>query len=249
MEQGFSARFAHDAGGVPLLRAVESSVDSGAEKRALFRLLARVEEMERHRIARELHDTTAQDLVAINLNLQRLGRRYPAGPTRELLDETCALIDQTQNDLRTMSYVLHPPPVSEAGLGAALEAMVRGLAKRARFQVRVESNIRSRLPSEVEEALYRVAQEALINAGRHANSSAVKIRCNRIGDRVVLEVEDDGIGFDAGGEAAVLGVGLRSIRARVADIGGRLDIKPGKAAGTLVRVSVLLDCGDTDEAA
>ena len=247
--EGFSANFARDAGGAPLLRLVESSVDSRAEKRALFRLLARVEEMERHRIARELHDTTAQDLVAINLNLQRLGKRYASGPERALLDETCALIDQTQNDLRTMSYVLHPPPVSDAGLGAALEAMVRGLAKRARFHVRVESNIRDRLPSEVEEALYRVAQEALINAGRHANPSTVTIRCNRLGQRVQLEIEDDGIGFDAGGESAMLGVGLRSIHARVTDIGGRLEITPGEAAGTMVRVSVSLRWGDTDEAA
>lgn len=241
--------FADDARAVPLLRAVETSVDSRAEKRALYRLLARVEEMERHRIARELHDTTAQDLVAINLNLQRLGKRYQSGPERALLDETCALISQTQNDLRTMSYVLHPPPVSEAGLGAALDAMVRGLARRARFRVHVQSNVRERLPSEVEEALYRVAQEALINAGRHAGPSAVTIRCNQIGPRVVLEIEDDGIGFDSGGEAAMLGVGLRSIKARVADIGGSLDIKPGASAGTLVRVSLILDEEDEDEAA
>ncbi|HYJ52969.1 MAG TPA: sensor histidine kinase [Allosphingosinicella sp.] len=249
MDQGFSAHFARDGHDAPLLRAVESSVDTRAEKRALFRLLARVEEMERHRIARDLHDTTAQDLVAINLNLRRLGRHCRAAATRELLDETCALIDQTQNDLRTMSYVLHPPPVSDGGLGAALEAMVRGLGKRARFHVRFESNIRGRLPAEIEEALYRVAQEALINAGRHANPSFVAIRCNRIGERIELEIEDDGVGFDAGGEAAMLGVGLRSIQARVADIGGGLDIKPGAAAGTLIRVSVTLERGDADEAA
>ncbi|TMJ19891.1 MAG: sensor histidine kinase [Alphaproteobacteria bacterium] len=249
MEQGFSARFANDASGAPLLRLVESSIDARAEKRALFRLLARVEEMERHRIARELHDTTAQDLVAINLNLRMLGRRCRTDATRALLDETCALIDQTQNDLRTMSYVLHPPPVTDSGLGAALEAMVRGLAKRARFHVRFESNIRDRLPHEVEEALYRVAQEALINAGKHASPSAVTIRCNRVGQRIELEIEDDGVGFDAGGESAMLGVGLRSIQARVSDIGGRVSIKPGAAAGTLIRVSVSLACEPTGEAA
>jgi two-component system NarL family sensor kinase len=248
MERGLSSHFVHDAQAAPLLRVVESSVDNRAEKRALFRLLARVEENERHRIARELHDTTAQDLVAINLNLRRLGKRFRGAAERELLDETYALIDQTQNDLRTMSYVLHPPPVSDAGLGEALEAMVRGLAKRARFSVDLETNIRSRLPANVEEALYRVAQEALINAGKHADPSAVTIRCNRIGDRVELEIEDDGIGFEVGGGAAVLGVGLRSIQARVADVGGRLEIRPSPA-GTSIRVSVPLEWEDAGEAA
>jgi len=248
MDQRISSLFAGEGHDIPFLRAVQSAPDPRAEKRALFRLLARVEEMERHRIARELHDTTAQDLVAINLNLRMLGKRYPEGPTRELLDETCAMIDQTQNDLRTMSYVLHPPPVSEAGLGAALESMVRGLARRARFHVRVESNVRDRLPEEVEEALYRVAQEALINAGKHAFPSAVIIRCNRIGERVELEIEDDGIGFESPGEAAMLGVGLRSIRARVADIGGRLEVRPSPA-GTTIRVSVSLEREDAGEAA
>jgi two-component system NarL family sensor kinase len=248
MERGLSSHFVHDAQAAPLLRVVESSVDNRAEKRALFRLLARVEENERHRIARELHDTTAQDLVAINLNLRRLGKLFLSDADRDLLDETYALIDQTQNDLRTMSYVLHPPPVSDAGLGGALEAMVRGLAKRARFRVNLETNIRSRLPANVEEALYRVAQEALINAGKHADPSAVTIRCNRIGDWVELEVEDDGIGFQVGGGAAVLGVGLRSIQARIADVGGRLEIKPSPA-GTSIRVSVPLGWEDAGEAA
>jgi len=248
MDQRITSFFSGSVQDVPLLRAVESAPDNRAEKQALFRLLARVEEMERHRIARELHDTTAQDLVAINLNLRRLGRRCRKGPPRELLDETCALIDQTQNDLRTMSYVLHPPPVSDSGLGGALEAMVHGLMRRARFQLRLESNIRSRLPGEIEEALYRVAQEALINAGKHAQPSAVTIRCNRIGDRIELEVEDDGIGFEAAGEAALLGVGLRSIKARVRDIGGSLAIVPS-AHGTFIRVVVPLETEDADEAA
>jgi len=248
MDQRISSFFSGDAHGIPLLRAVQSAPDPRAEKRALFRLLARVEEMERHRIARELHDTTAQDLVAINLNLRRLGQGCPEGPARALLDETCALIDQTQNDLRTMSYVLHPPPVSEGGLGVALAAMVRGLAQRARFRVRVDSNIRERLPGDVEEALYRVAQEALINAGKHAFPSAVTIRCNLVGDRVELEIEDDGIGFEAAGDAAMRGVGLRSIRARVADVGGRLEVKPSPA-GTTIRVSVSLEREDAGEAA
>jgi signal transduction histidine kinase len=248
VDQGGFSDIAEEVPGAGAPEPGHRGLEYPLRKRALFRLLARAEENERHRIARELHDTTAQDLVAIGLNLRRLERGCIEESSRTLLDETCALLKQTQRDLRTMSYVLHPPAVEPTGLRVALETMVRGLTGRARFETRVECNVEARLDSDVEETLYRVAQEALINVCRHASACSVTIRCNRIGDRVELEVEDDGVGFDSGGEAPLLGVGLRAIRARVRAIGGSFALVP-RSVGTLVSVVLPLRPIDVSPAA
>ena len=242
MEQVNFTKVVNDPDDPRAAGAAEDAIQP-AHKRSLFRMLARAEEKERRRIARELHDTTSQDLVAVGLNLRRIEKVCQPAPlsaeTHQLFEQTSQLLRQVQQDLRTMSYVLHPPPVDEAGLAVALQTLATGLSKRGRFRVALESNLSGRIPVAIEEALYRVAQEALINCCRHAHPSKGAIRCNLVGDTVVLEVEDDGVGFDGAGEAPMLGVGLRAIRARVRAVGGEMEVVR-LDQGTLVRARVPL---------
>jgi len=204
---------------------------------ALTRLLAGAEEKERRRIARELHDTTAQDLFAIDLNLHRIERSCAQPQLHELFAETCGLLKRAQHDIRTMSFLLHPPPVDEGGLATALEAMVDELGNRSGLHTVLHSNMIGRLPELFETNLYRVIQEALINVQRHAQATRAIVRCTRNGDNVTIEIEDDGIGFDVDPVAALAGVGMRAMRERVNEIDGVLTIVP-LDPGTLVRAVI-----------
>ena len=204
---------------------------------ALTRLLAGAEEKERRRIARELHDTTAQDLFAIDLNLHRIERSCAQPQLHALFSETSDLLKRAQHDLRTMSFLLHPPPVDEGGLADALEVMVDELGKRSGLRTRLQSNLIGRLPERFETNLYRVVQEALINVQRHAKATRAVVRCRRDGDFITIEIEDDGIGFDDDPDAALAGVGMRAMRERVSEIDGVLTIV-ALDPGTLVRARI-----------
>jgi len=204
---------------------------------ALTRLLAGAEEKERRRIARELHDTTAQDLFAIDLNLHRIERSCAQPQLQALFSETCDLLKRAQHDIRTMSFLLHPPPVDEGGLATALEAMVGELGNRSGLRTLFHSNLIGRLPELFETNLYRVVQEALINVQRHARATQAVVRCIRGGDFITIEVEDDGIGFDVDPQAALAGVGMRAMRERVNELDGVLTID-ALDPGTLVRAII-----------
>jgi signal transduction histidine kinase len=204
---------------------------------ALTRLLAGAEENERRRIARELHDTTAQDLFAIDLNLHRIERSCAQPQLHELFSETCDLLKRAQHDIRTMSFLLHPPPVDESGLASALESMVEELGNRSGLKLLFQSNLIARLPELFETNLYRVVQEALINVQRHARATQAVVRCTRRGDFITIEIEDDGIGLAMDPEAALAGVGMRAMRDRVNEIDGVLTIVP-LHPGTLVRAII-----------
>ena len=204
---------------------------------ALTRLLAGAEEKERRRIARELHDTTAQDLFAIDLNLHRIERSCDQPQLQALFSETSDLLRRAQHDIRTMSFLLHPPPVDEGGLAAALEAMVDELGNRSGLRTLFQSNLIGRLPEMFETNLYRVVQEALINVQRHAQATRAVVRCTRDGDFIAIEIEDDGIGFDDDPGAALAGVGMRAMRERVNEIEGVLTIE-ALDPGTLVRAII-----------
>ena len=204
---------------------------------ALTRLLAGAEEKERRRIARELHDTTAQDLFAIDLNLHRIERSCAQPQLHELFAETCGLLKRAQHDIRTMSFLLHPPPVDEGGLAAALETLVEELGNRSGLRTLLQSNMIGRLPELFETNLFRVVQEALINVQRHARATQAVVSCMRRGDFITIEIEDDGIGFDVDPEAALAGVGMRAMRERVNELDGVLTVVP-LDPGTLVRAII-----------
>src|SRR5690349_11871535 len=133
------------------------------------------------------------------------------------------------DELRTISYLLHPPLLDELGLGSALRWYVDGFQKRSGIHVRLDLSGEGRLTPELETTLFRVVQECLINIHRHSGSATATIRLSHADDRIVMEVEDEGRGISAEELACItsgtaLGVGLRGMRERIKDFGGELEI-------------------------
>jgi two-component system, NarL family, sensor kinase len=225
---------------------------AGEATRNFVGALLQAQDEERRRIARELHDSTAQNLVGVTLDLRRLRTLVPeiSEKTPALLSEIEALLQQSQREIRTFSYLLHPPGLEEAGLAMALRDYVEGFASRTgiKVDVLIAPDV-ERMPHEVELALYRVAQEALANAHRHSASQTARLRLTREGietpaPHLVLVVEDDGGGAAAppamrayaGGKpwaTEPTGVGVASMRERLRQLGGRLDIASGDDGTTL----------------
>jgi two-component system NarL family sensor kinase len=207
--------------------------------------LIQVQDEERRAIARELHDTTAQNLLAIVLNAARL--REPmavAGePALRVLAETLDLSEQCLQQVRTLSYLLHPPLLDEMGLASALRWFARGFTERSNIDVKVNlvEDSGLPLPPEIATALFRVAQEALSNVHRHSGSATALITLRQHDDVIRLEVADRGRGLKGpiGGSEGVqaMGVGVSGMRVRLEQLGGRLEIE-SDVSGTCVVATV-----------
>ena len=211
-----------------------------AEIAAAANALAHAELNERRRIGRELHDSTSQLLVAARLGLSRLaGLDLPNEEATHVLEDTRQAIEGAQREIRNFSFVLHPPSLMETGLADALQTFAVGFARRTGLDITFDVGRAGwRLPFTIKVALFRVAQEALMNVYRHAQAARVEVRLKHKGRRIVLEVEDDGIGMRGmDGEPPIEGVGISGMRARMMQIGGALDLLAGPA-GVLVRASV-----------
>ncbi len=211
--------------------------------RTLSARLVRVQDDERRRIARQLHETTAQDLAALKMNLAALDRSGAvAGDSgREILEESVTLAGRAMEDIRVLSYLLHPPLLDEAGLVSMLRWYTRGFGHRSGITVRLAvSEEFPRLPQEIETTLFRCVQESLINIHRHAESASAEIRLATDVDRVTLEVQDWGRGLPQEmDQRAPEGVGIAGMRERIEQLGGgfALDSGPG---GTVIRVQLPL---------
>ncbi|HTD66593.1 MAG TPA: ATP-binding protein [Candidatus Limnocylindria bacterium] len=202
--------------------------------------LLRVQDEERRRIARELHDSLAQNLLALSVNLhaaQRLDKS--GGKLHSLLVDSVTLTDETTNAIRTLSYLLHPPVLDAIGLGGALSDYVAGFARRSGIKVELSVPERfGRLPGDVEMALFRVVQESLTNVHRHSGSARATIELQRGREEIVLEIQDFGDGISpevSTGQtpSLALGVGIAGMRERLQQLGGRLQIE-SSSAGTRV---------------
>jgi PAS domain S-box-containing protein len=201
----------------------------------LVQLTARLftlQDEERRRIARELHDGTAQNLFAISINIAKILQQRSTMDARcaQLLDECQMLGDQSLKEIRTLSYLLHPPLLDHAGLVSALCWYVEGFTKRSGIYVDVVAKDIGRLTAEAETALFRVVQESLTNVRRHSGSESASIRLDKRDGQVVLEIKDHGRGMLSvnGGENTDdirdLGVGIPGMRQRLQQLGGRLEI-------------------------
>lgn len=213
---------------------------------ALSTRVARVQEEERERIARELHDGLGQALTAIKLDLTA-ARRSLTGDledTSDYLDKARRLTEESLDELRRMVFDLRPPALDHLGLVAALESYCRAFEQRFNVAVNVSANgFKSRLPFEVETALYRICQEALTNISKHAEASRCTLRLHHSPDVIQLIVQDNGRGFDAAAIAesnggALRGIGILSMERRAEDLGGefRIDSRPGEGTAILVAV-------------
>jgi signal transduction histidine kinase len=210
--------------------------------------LLNLQEEERRRIARELHDTTAQNLTALTMNLSMLRSAVPQTNTLAVkaLEECFRLTNQCVQEIRTFSYLLHPPVLEELGLARALHDYATGFQQRSGIKVELDLSLEgSALPKETEMTLFRVVQESLGNIHRHSGSRAAAIRMWRDGGEVWLEVQDAGKGIPAEQFEAIdkgrshFGVGIAGMRERMQQLGGRLDIRSGPQ-GTTVQAIVPL---------
>jgi signal transduction histidine kinase len=197
-------------------------------------------EEEARRIAHELHDESGQILAAVHIALDNLGQQAPghAATVRDLH----ALLDRVEDQLRRLSRELRPTILDDLGLAPALQWLAQGVAERSGLSVTVRAPI-ERLPSAIETALYRVIQEALTNASRHARPARIEVTVREEDCAIHATVRDDGKGFDV--EAALArrgerGLGLIGMRERVEALGGRFTIGSAPAKGTEVSVTIPL---------
>jgi signal transduction histidine kinase len=218
-----------------------------AALRSLSARLLRVQDEERRRLARELHDSTGQTLTALKLQIASLEECLKSGrPASEIFAQTNALADQALQDIRTTSYLLYPPLLHESGFSSAARWYVEGFAKRSNIEVRLhlETQVR-RLQRSIEATLFRVLQESLTNMYRHSDTRLADVRLQLDKGTVILEVQDYGKGIpqqllNQFKETGIgVGVGLSGMRERIESSRGRLEIISGNT-GTKVRASVPL---------
>jgi PAS domain S-box-containing protein len=185
---------------------------------------------ERRRLSRDLHDSAGQMLVALSMNCAALGKEVHSSHGSQLIADTQALISQMSAEIRSMSYLLHPPLLDEVGLESALQWYVEGFSKRSGIKTRLEvSSDFGRLPKDQEITLFRVVQEALTNVLRHAESSTAAVRLRRDKSRVQVEITDAGKGIptqrlERMHASGSQGVGLGGMRERISQLGGEFAI-------------------------
>ncbi len=210
--------------------------------RALSGRLLQAQDEERRRIARELHDGVGQLLAAMSMNASRLdGEKSKLSPdTARCAEENARLIEQVSADIRTMSYLFHPPLLDEMGLHSALKWYIDGFAERSKIAAKLElPTDGERLPQDYELCLFRITQECLTNIHRHSGSSTALVKLLRSDGVIRLEVSDEGRGINheiqskiASGENA--GVGLRGMRERVRQLGGSVEIRSNGHGATVI---------------
>jgi len=209
--------------------------------RLLTGRLLQMQDDERRRIARELHDSAGQILAAISMNLTPLTEGNISAATRTAIEESLALVDELSRELRTISHLLHPPLLDEVGLSSALRFYLEGFTERSSIDVNFEiPEDFGRLSQDMEVAIFRFVQECLTNIHRHAGSPVANVRIARLADQVRIEVEDRGRGIPlekrkAMDSVGMPGVGIRGMRERIRQLGGRLEIDSGgNKKGTIV---------------
>lgn len=210
-------------------------------KREFRTTLTKTQALERERLARELHDSTAQSLAAAGLLVGRLRHDTPNEEILQAVDELQQLLGEAQQEIRLIAYLAHPPALEKMGLVGALELLLEGFGRRTGLDTEFEI-FGDPIPvsAAAEVALYRIAQEALANVHRHARAKRIRLLLC-FGKRAThLVIADDGVGIPPGtlADPGSAGVGLASMRARLSEIGGRLGLRrlsPGTAILASVR--------------
>jgi len=253
LSRGFPVR--RDAGG-PVVRIVGTHFDLTARRerereRARTELLGRlvfVQEDERRRIARDMHDQFGEHLTALSLEIGRL--KETCGRDSDLLEHTRTLesiAERLDHDVEQLVWQLRPTALDDLGLRAALTNYIQSWASRHNVAAELHTSglLDDRLPSELETALYRIAQEALNNVAKHACARCVEVILERRPDCVLLIVEDDGVGFDSSQPAAGgHGFGLVGMRERASLVGASLDVETTPGHGTTILVRMALAVPD-----
>jgi two-component system NarL family sensor kinase len=228
------------------LRVTETSL------RQLSARLLQLQDEERRRIARDLHDITGQKIAVLSMTLDRLARLpEQPNPARESIKESREIVTQIGEEIRTLSYILHPPLLDECGLASAVHWYAEGFEKRSgiKLEVAIDPDL-PRLPVDAETTLFRVVQESLTNVHRYSGSSVAKIRITKESGEVRLEVLDHGHGIKSGAVqakldgSAPLGVGIPGMRERLHQLGGGLSVDFGMNGTRVVATLPIKKAGE-----
>jgi signal transduction histidine kinase len=248
MNQMRSANERLAAGAVLAHTMADEAREHEEEYRRLSSRLLRLQDEERRRLARDLHESTGQRLAVLIMNLDAVARATKGldGRARRALADSRDLAEQCARDVRTFAYLLHPPLLDEAGLVSAVRWYAEGFAKRSGIRVVMDLGEVGRLPEPIETAIFRVVQEGLTNIHRHASATTASIRLTSTADAVALEIHDQGRGLHDPGTRpngattpGTMGVGIQGMRERIHQLGGTFDVA-FTDGGTTVRVSVPL---------
>lgn len=224
-------------------RMEERLHESERSLRELSLHLLRSQDDERRRIGRDLHDSLGQYLAALKMHLELLARTCPADAH---LAEAIRLTDESIKEVRTLSYLLHPPLLEESGLASAVQWYLDGFSSRSQISISFEKDPEfPRLSRDLELAMFRILQEALTNVHRHSGSRTADVRLFIRDDQAFLEVEDQGSGIDPQildrvRNQGALGIGLRGMTERMLQLGGQLEVDSEPQHGTLVRATAPL---------
>lgn len=249
-------QFSSPNGGAPLiLLAIQDETErrraelAASRSGVMSRRLMRAQDEERRRLARELHDSTAQSLAGLMLNMNHLSRMLHKSEPRivAMLEESRDLADESIREVRTISYLLHPPLLEDAGLPSAMRWFVKGFGQRSGIAValKLPSHL-PRLTGDLELALFRIAQEGLTNVRRHSGSESARVTISVTPTNVILEIKDRGKGIPLdvskleGGASKVAGVGLASMRERAEQLGGKLELHSSRRGATVRAILPLL---------
>lgn len=208
--------------------------------RELSNRLLKTQDDERRHIARELHDSAGQLVAALGMNLAGINRHARENPMlAEALEDTQNLVQQLNKEIRTTSYLLHPPLLDENGLPQAIQWYMQGLMERSGLDIEFDiAGDFGRLPADLELAIFRIVQESLTNIHRHSGSKTATIRLSRGIHSVLLEIQDHGKGISAEKLAAIraqrTGVGITGMRERVRHLKGEMDIQSNGAGATIM---------------
>jgi signal transduction histidine kinase len=214
---------------------------ANAALRRLSGELMQLQDEERRRMARLLHETVAQSLAALKMDLAVV-KRYThwkdaegrEARQREAIQEASALADDCIREVRTLSYLLHPPLLDEAGLCTALQWYATGFGRRSGIEISLDLPAQlGRLPRNIETAVFRIVQECLTNIHRHAGSPDARIRLNTTDSSVLIEVSDHGHGMPYEMPDDEFGVGIMGMRERVKQFGGHMEIQSGSTGTTV----------------
>jgi signal transduction histidine kinase len=231
---GPDPRFTHEDLRVAETFAARAAVAVELSQRVARDALQRVvsaQELERRRLARELHDETGQALTSILLGLRGVEEAKGEAELREAVTEVRDLVRSTLQDVRQLAVELRPKALDDFGLVAALERLTVSFAEQTGIAVAFQPALPARLPPEIETALYRIVQESLTNIVKHARASSVSVVLTRKESSVTVIVEDDGVGFEPA-RSRDGGLGLVGMQERVSLLGGRVAVESRPGAGT-----------------
>jgi signal transduction histidine kinase len=209
------------------------------QRRRLGSQLLRAQEAERRRVARDVHDSTSQALVSLQLSITKLSRELLGASGEALVKECQEAIQEVHREIRALSFIAHPPSTASAGLKEALESLVAGFAERTGVGIEIECPELPPRSSSVEATIFRLTQEALANIHRHASAAHASVRLIARSRHLHLLIWDDGIGFEWPQKSArrSMGVGVPGMAERVRELGGRLSLIRLEK-GTLMRASL-----------